>query len=479
MNGQRWIVRTAVTVFLATATAIWLSSAASLGGFTAATVTNTNTARAATLSISNSLGGSGCSATASGATTPSTCTGSLYPNSATTSVAAGATNLITNAGTVSAGATTSSYRVPGCGPVSLANSISAGANGVLLPRGNAVFNPTPTTGPLSGGTGGFITLDGSTGTYAASTGATSEPLIGALGSSLGLGIWFRTTSTSTSPLFSFSASPLVSTTATSDRTLYLDPTGKIGFIAAGTATTTVGTASGVAKYNDGAWHFAYVSLSGSLVGGLTGYSVTISVDAKPVGSPTTSALLGSLSSYSGYWHAGWALNSPAAGYFAGSLAGFMVDDSGSAPTSISTVPTSYAFDTKDTQLWTMADSGGSFDGTTVGGVYTGTAYPSSAANPCSSVSVTWTLTNPAATIASGATLASLNTAQTAADPDPGGVQTSTISLSHASGINSYLIGLIVYAPVVSTYSVGTNWQVSFAWSAPAAGAVTGSTFVIR
>ena len=473
MNGRNWIVRASVALFLATAAAIWLSSSGTLGGFTAARATNgTNTARLASLSIANSLGGSGCTATASGATTPTTCTGSLYPSSAGATATAGATNTVTNTGTTPADATTARYRVPGCGPVSLANTGTSASNGVLLPRVGTTF--APTDGPVSGG--GSITLNGSTG-YAAAVGQANEPTISGLLStaSYGLGIWFRTTnSTTATPLFGLSSAATAATSTSSNRVLYLDAAGRISFLPTANGTPTVSLpASPAAGYNDGTWHFAYVLFAG---GGL-GYSTSVFVDGSKLGS-WDGAFLGSIPAASGYWTAGWAASGAGAGYFRGSLAGFLVDDSGSAPKTFTGRPTTYGFDATATQLWTMSDSGGSYDGTTVAGIYTGTAYPNSAANPCSSVLVTWTLANPAGSVASGATLASLSTAVTVAAPGPGVAQTSTILLSRAGGLNSYLVGLIVYAPIVSTYSVGTNWQVAFSWNTPAAGPATGSTFVL-
>ena len=476
MNGQTWIVRTAVALFLATAAAIWLSSSGTLGGFSAARTTNgTNNARLASLSISNSLGGSACTATANGATTPSTCTGSLYPSTVGATATAGATDTITNTGSTPADATTAKYRVPGCGPVSLANTGTSASNGVLLPRVGTTF--APNDGPVSGG--GSITLANAPATgYAAAVSSASEPTISGLLStaSYGLGIWFRTTSTTAAPLFGLSSTPTAAATgATSNRVLYLDAAGRVAFLPTANGTPTAAVpASPAAGFNNGAWHFAYVSLAGS---GL-GYSTTIFVDGTQLGT-WDGAFLGSIPAATGYWTAGWAGSGAGAGYFRGSLAGFLVDDSGAAPKTFSGKPTTYTFDGNATQLWTMSDSGGSYDGTTVGGIYTGATYPSSAANPCQSVSVTWTLANPAGSVASGATLASLSTAVTVAAPGPGVAQTSSILLNRTSTINSYLVGLIVYAPILSTYTVGSNWQVSFTWNAPAAGATAGSTFAVQ
>ncbi|WP_375486245.1 hypothetical protein [uncultured Jatrophihabitans sp.] len=466
MDLSRRITRTATSLFLAAVALVWLSTSGTLGGFTKAYLNNTNSsARTAKLAITNSAGGSGCTATASGATVPTACTDSLYPASATTAGAAGPTNSITNSGTAPAAAMVSSYKVAGCGVVYGANTVSAGANGIMFPRNGAAF---------VAGSGKFasngLLLDGSTG-YAASATASTEPTNSGsfTTKNYGLGIWFKTTSTSASPLFSFSASPLVDTTMTSDRTLYLDAAGKIGFVPESGKTTTPGLGSGVSRYNDGAWHFAYVAIAASIVS----YSITVSVDGKSA-STGSANYPAALDSYSGYWHLGWAPKAPAAGYFAGSLAGFVVDDDGSAPTGVVATPTTYSFDSAPTEQWNLSDSGGSFDGATVSGVYTA-SYPSGTTNPCATVNISWTMANPPATVFPGSpTLASLPSSGSIADPEPNTSQSSTITLSHASTISPNLAGLIIYAPIVATYTTG-SWQVSFMWNAPTAG----STFVIR
>ena len=464
MNSSRRITRTATSLFLAAVALVWLSTSGTLGGFTKGYLANnTSATRTASLSIANSIGGTGCSAVATTVTTPNACTSTLYPTSVGTTAASGATNGITNKGTVTSAAMSSNYKLAGCGPVSAANAVANGPNSVLLPRNNATFS---TSGPFNG-SGGSLVLDGSTGTYAASVGSTSEPVL-ASGDTFGVGIWFKTSAATTGPLFSFSASPLNNASSTSDRTVYLDSTGRIGLWLTST-TNAVSTT----RYNDNVWHFAYLSVS---YVSRTSFSGTLSVDAKSVIAGTVTD---TLASYPGYWHVGWGAK-PSVGYFNGSLGGFVVDDSGDAPATISTKPTSYSFDTTTrTEAWDLSDSGGAYNGTSVSGIYTGTTYPSGAANPCGSVTATWTLTSPAATVASsGTTLSSLTTnAATVADPDPGVTQTSTISLVHASNINSYLVGLNVYAPVVSTYTVG-SWKVAFTWSGGASLAGNDTTFVI-
>jgi hypothetical protein len=332
---------------------------------------------------------------------------------------------------------------------------------------------------------GAITLNGSTG-YASSVASTPEPtgplVIGQ--SVYGLGIWFKTSSTSVSPLFGFGSNSL-DTTGSNDRILYLDAAGKIGFIATTSGASTVtGTAAGVPAYNDGAWHFAYVSITSiKVVLGLS-FTVTVFVDGLQAGTGT-SGLLGSLASYPGYWHVGWSPISGTARYFTGSLSDFIVDDSGNAPATIAANPTTYtSFDANRTEQWPMNDSGGAFDGTaTTGTLPAGTTLPSGPSDPCTSVDIAWAMTNPAAIVLTNTTIrAAVVTpgwSPISARPGPGVTQTSTITTQRDATFNAYVAGLIIYAPIQMEYSVGTApWTVSFVWGTPAAGAATGSTFVI-
>lgn len=475
--AARHLLRLAAAALACTLAALWLCTGGTLSGFRVASLVNAGADTgfsAATLSVSNSRGGAPCAATATSPSTTTSCTSSVYP-AGTASGTNTQTNTVTNTGTVPAAAITARYRIAGCGAVDLANSGTSATNGPMLVRSGTTL--APASGPFPGA--GSVSLASSS--YAASVAPTSEPVGPPIGTfSYGLGIWFATTSTAGSPLFSFAAAPTTGTGA-DDRVLYVDAKGKIGFIATTSGVTTpAGKASGVTRYNDGSWHFAYVSISGTRIVQGIGYTVAIYVDGKPV-TTVGSSRLGALSSYAGYWHIGWASVSPASGYFTGSLSGFTVDDSGRAPTSApSSNPGSVGWDAGATQLWPLNDSGGTFDGvSSPGGIYTG-GNPGGV-DPCSLVAVTWTLDNPSQTVTTGAfpTLASMVSASYRTTSAPGAVpETQTITLTSTAPSGSYAVGLVLYAPVQSTYAAGTTWSVSFTWNAPAAGSTAGSTVVI-
>jgi hypothetical protein len=477
------LLRAAVCAFLGSLLAVWAVAAGTLGGFSAATVGNpTNNAGTGLLAISHAYPTSAtCSATPTAPVTTTSCSSSLYPPSVPASGTALRSDAIANTGTYSGSAISARARVASCGPVQLANSVAGGTNGAMLPRNGTTFSPT--SGPMT--SSGAITLNGSTG-YASSVASTSEPtgpvVIGQ--SVYGLGIWFKTSSTSVSPLFGFGSNSL-DTTGSNDRILYLDAAGKIGFIATTSGASTVtGTAAGVPAYNDGAWHFAYVVITANkLLAGLN-FTITIFVDGAQASS-TGSGLLGSLASYSGYWHAGWSPIGGTPRYFTGSLSDFIVDDSGNAPATIAANPTTYtSFDANRTEQWPMNDSGGAFDGTTTAGTLpAGTTLPTGPSDPCTSIDIAWAMTNPAATVLANMTIrAAVVTAGwtiISARPGPGVTQTSPITTQRDATFNAYVAGLIIYAPIQMEYSVGTApWTVSFVWGTPAAGAATGSTFVI-
>ncbi|MBE7163662.1 MAG: hypothetical protein INR72_20675, partial [Williamsia herbipolensis] len=357
---------------------------------------------------------------------------------------------------------------------------SGSSSDAMLPRAGTTF--APSTGPASGF--GSIALDGTSGyasSVTASTAASGPALLGT--ANYGLGIWFKTTSTTPGALFGLGTDPLDQVGLNNDRILYLDGSGRIGFVAAtGLGNIlSLGTAAGVSGYNDGNWHYAYVAMTVlKIVAGLTS-TVTLLVDGKQV----SQKLIVGLVSYAGYWHVGWSPVSGVGRYFNGSLSGFTVDESGTAPTAASATsnPTSYtSFDPTRTAQWRFDDSGGSFDGTTALGVLpSGTALPGNATAPCSSIDLAWDLAAPAATVTAStpmSTLVSAGWKPVSANPDPGATQTSTITLKRDATFSAYSVGLILYAPLQMEYSVNSTWTTLFTWDAPAPNTAVGSTFVV-
>jgi hypothetical protein len=446
------------------------------GGLQARVDNTADNAASGTLLYSHSYSGGPCTSVPSGTITNSqsvNCAGSLYPATA----AAAKTDSITANGTLPSSGVTQTVRAASCGAVQLANRIDA--THPMLARYGTTFGAA---GPMTGSAA--ITLDGAgPGGYESAVVSQPQPtgpaIIGS--ASYGLGIWFKTSSTTGGPLFGFGSSAS-NIAGTQDRILYLTAAGKIGFIAAGTASTPVSSTS----YNNGGWHFAYVRIDTTrIVVGLS-YTVTVFVDGVSATSGS-SGLLGALNSYAGYWHLGWSPVSGLPSYLAGSLSNFVVLNNGSAPTSLAVVTTQTAFDTNTasaSEHWRLDDAGT---------VTASVSLPVINANaPCSYVDIQWGFTNPLSCAAGPASTTSACTvanttlsafvtsgAQTVSSAAPGTTQTSTITLAHdatytGAAITNFLSGLMIYAPLTIKMAVGaTPWSTAFTWADP-----PGSTFLL-
>lgn len=432
----------AAAVSLLTVAVLWVATGETAGGFSSAVITNAaDSARTAVLAVSHAYGSSTCAASATD-TSPFSCPSRVVPATVPSSGTASISDTVTNTGTAPASAIGARYRVAACGAVALANTGTSASSGALLPR-SSTTTFAPTGGPNAGL--GAVTFDGATG-YAAAVGATTEPTGSVLAvSTYGMGVWFRTASTTVSPLFGFGSSA-TNGVASNDRILYLDANGAVVFVAGPTIVTV-----SAGKFNDNAWHFAWVRLS---VATSLLYTATVYVDGTQVSSVSGGLTL--LSGYSGYWHLGW---SPVAGtgrYFAGSLSDFVVDDSGSAPTN-PTPPTTYAALT-GTQQWRLNDSGGGWDGTTLSGTATSGA---GGVLPCSNVDVTWTV-GGTAVLASTLTAAVSSGYQARTFVDAAQTQNSTVALGRDATFSSYVPGLLLVVPVQASYAVG-GWSITLQW----------------
>ena len=446
----------AATCVLLTAVAVvWSGTSGALGGFSVSNTNSANTAGSGSLSYTHTYQATSCTSVAGQATT-TPCTGSIAPTTATLASPAtvSATDSITNNGTIGASNLTQQVRAASCGVVKLDN----GKNSVnpMLPRYGTTF--LPTSGPMTDS--GAITFDGQNpGGYAAGVVSQAQPNPGiSLGTTYGLGIWFKTTSTAGGPLFGIGNS---STNATggNDRILYMNPSGTLSFIQNTTGTTTTTTTS----YNNGNWHFAYVTMSevNVLIVGLTS-TTTIYVDGATAGSG--GGVLVGYSSDTGYWHIGWSPVSGVSPYFAGSLSNFVVFNNGGAPAAPTTAQraSQSAFNSwasSATEQWILNDSG-----TTT---YSGTLPDrTSALSPCTKVDVTWSFTNPASSFAGSLTTLASGW-QNVASLAPGTTETGTVSASRDTTytVTDYLPGLHLYAPL--SFRVQTNpvslWSVTFTW----------------
>lgn len=404
-----------------------------------------------------------------------TCTGGINPAAAVPLTGTvSRTDDITAEGTLPAASVTQQVRAASCGPVKLEDRLDS-AN-PALPRYATTF--ATSSGPLSGS--GSVTFDGSTG-YAANIVNEAQPNPAlTLGSTYALGVFFKTTSTAGGALFGYALSPL-SVSTTSHRILYMDTNGKVGF-GYNTGNGTTGVSS--TAYNDGTWHFAYITIRVVEVLVIKYVYITLYVDGTEVAS--VPGLQVSVSYDTGYWHLGWApsaLHSYMSGlseHFNGSLSNFVVWNGGNAESTLKDLGSSGSQSTFNSNLgsevtdhWQLDDSG-----TTT---YSG-QYPPGAYDACEMVNFTWGFTSPtscawspqsttdACNTLTPSTLAAFVSAgwQTIGTPSPSGTQTSTIYVSRAATYTDvYMPGLHLYTPL-SFKATCSSWSNTFTW--PEAGA---------
>ena len=436
---------------------VWTATSPTLSAWTAGVVGNpANTAAPASLAFSHTPGTGASCALGPRVTGTATCAGSVLPTAASTGGTVTGTDAITNTGTAGAGNLTASVRGASCAPVQLAN-LRAPAD-VMLPRYGTSFL---SSGPFGGSSA--ITLDG-TG-YAAAV--TQDQMRSSAGETYAMGAWFKAGAGQYGPLLGLDSSPVNSATNNGDdRTLFLTSDGRLNVVY-GTGGAKLTTAS---AYNDGAWHFAYVTLSVNPLVGLTN-TVSLSVDG---GTPTTATGLFGYSTVTGYWHLGWGstalMGANSTAYFTGSLSNLVAFNSGSAPArptpaqlASQSAFTTWASGASD--HWVLGDSG-----TTT---YVGAQPVIGATSPCTFLDVVWSFTGPAATAVTSRSLAAFATGASfpvAAVPGPGVTQTSSFAVTRGGGYNAYVAGLRLYVPVsyVVKPPVGT-WSLTFTWSG--AGAV--------
>lgn len=434
----------------------------------AGVVTNsTGTARSAELAFSHAYQATGCSLAARTAATQG-CAGSIAPTTGATAAGVAATDLVTNNGTATAAHLQAAVRAPSCGPVKHDNRVAAG--NPLLPRHGTTFHTSG--GPMDGA--GYVTLDGGAGStpggYATSVTAATQPGAGLVsaGRLSGVGVWFKAAPGTAGPLVSFTASAS-NGTGSGDRALYLDAAGKLRLTWNVTGSSIGPTSS---SYADNAWHFAYVTFGGVNVVALGVIpQVTLWVDGTQQAT-TPLISLSPTSSYSGYWHLGWAPTSVtglATSYLNGSLSNLVIINVGTIPagSTLGKPTTQAAFNTATsaaTDHWVLADPG-----TTT---FTGT-LPATMTTPCAKVTVQWTFTNPSGTATATVPLSTFadGTWRSVDAPAPGGTQTSTITVRQGTGYSTDLSGLHLYAPLsyrVQTLPAGSAWSQTFTWAGAAA-----------
>jgi hypothetical protein len=421
---------------------VWGAAAPTQGAWSAARLTNEPTSSAtAALAATHSAGT--CSASLTTSSTVA-CSGTPAPATATTAGAVTGTDSLTNSGTVPASALTRTVRAASCATVKLDDRVAT-AN-VMLPRYGTSFQRADPWGGTNA-----LALDG-TG-YAAAVTQQSQAVT--VGVRYGLGVWFRAAAGQSGPLFAQTTNPAGATGA-SDRTMYLNANGTLGF-----AFNSLGTGrvTSSASYANGAWHFAYVTMTGTVLG-LLG-NTTLYVDGTAVAS---SLGLVPYTTTTGYWRLGsgsTALTGGANATFTGALSNFVVFND-NAPSS--QVPGSQAAFTtwaaSATDHWLLGDSG-----TTT---YTGSQPVIGTTSPCTMLNVAWSFTNPAATVTGPAALSAFadGTARTvSAAPGPGVAQVGSLTITRGGTYNTYVSGLRLYVPITDTLRVGTtSWLLTFSWS---------------
>lgn len=393
------------------------------------------------------------------------CTGTLASGQVTGS-GLSAADAITNNGNVPSARLTQTVALTSCEPVAFANTKTP-AN-PLVDRYATSFNQA---GPPPGAS---ATFDGNSG-YATGVAALPQQptsLIAA-GTFSGIGIWFKANATS-GPLFSFGASAS-NGSGNVDRTLYLNASGQLSFVW-NTAGSSIGPTTTSGGYADNVWHFAYVTLGGInvVVIGLIP-QVTLYVDGvQRAATPLIS--LSPLSSYSGYWHAGYAPTATTGlttSYFGGSLSNFVVFN-GTVPTAppayMGTSLTFAAFAANATEWWPLNDTGTTtFTGTLP---VVGAGFGTTASAACKTLDLGWSFTNPAGSATSAASslyawVATPGTTTTAVGaPGPGATQSATLALTHDASYDAYVAGLHLWVPMTSTISLtpGAKWALVFAWT---------------
>lgn len=446
-------------LLVALAVAAWVPGARA--GWTAAQVTNaTDTVRTGRLTLDHTWGSSTCAGTGPA---DAACGGAPLPTGPSSGSTQTQTDTVRN--TTPSGAFTQQVQVVSCAPARFANSTTAADP--MLPRYGVTRGVTdPWGGAVAAG------FDGST-QYAADVVPTTTSLVA--GSSYSIGLWFRApVGSGGGGLLSLNASPVASTTAGANPTLYLDASGRVRAKLDGTPVLVVpvilvlSSASGT-DLRDGHWHHVALTVNRKV---LT-TDLKLYVDGAQVDAVNDAVLLvGTLSD--SWWHLAWTdttalsgLGDPPA-HFTGRLAGAFrttttLSAAAVAGLASSATATSYASALSGAQhLWMLGDAATATHTAAI-------SYVSGGA-PCAHVRLGWTL---------GATTAFALTpldqlagagwlpASPAAAPGPGTTQALTTSYARvASGYDSDVAGLELVVPLAHRVLLtGTAWTLRFDWSA--------------
>lgn len=450
----------AVTGLLLAALVAAAGVPAAQAGWTAAQVANsTDSARTGRLGLTHTWATGSCAGTGPADTA---CTGSPLPTGASTASTQSVNDTLSNS--TPSGASTQQVQVLSCAPSRFADGATPADP--MLPRygvTRGVADPW--------GTSVAAGFDGST-QYAADVVPTTTSLVA--GSSSSIGLWFRApTGSGGGGLLSLNASPVATTSAGANPTLYLDGNGRVRAKLDGTPALvlpiilTLASPSGT-DYRDARWHHLVLTVNRKV---LT-TDLKLYVDGAQVDAVNDAVLLvGTLSD--SWWHLAWTdttalvgLGDPPA-FFTGRLAGVfrttsVLSAAAVAALAASATSTAYAGALGGAQhLWMLGDAGTSTHTAAV-------AYVSGGA-PCAHVRLGWTLGGtPAFTLTPLDQLAGAGwlPASPAAAPGPGASQTLTTAYARvAAGYDADVAGLELVVPLAHRVLLtGSAWTLRFDWA---------------
>lgn len=438
-----------------------LGAEATRAGWTTAQVANaTNTAKTGRLAFSHTYASTTCVGAGPADTA---CAGSPVTAAASSASTQTLDTTLSNQ-TTGGGAFTQQVQVTSCAPAAFANSTTSGDP--LLARNRVTRNATDKWGTTSA-----AAFDGST-QYAADVISTTTAA--AASTSYTIGLWFKSAPGSAGGgLLSLNASPVDSTSAGANPSVYLDPSGRVRARFDGVPIIVVPVILTVASgagtdYRDSQWHHIALTVGrGALTTDLRLY-----VDGAVVDTALGVTLLVGTGS-AAWWHVGWTDTTGLVGlgnptpYFTGSLSGVFRTTTALSGATVSTLAgaasaTAYVSALSGAQhVWMLAEGRTATFATAIAYVTGG--------NPCAHVRLGWTL--GATTAFTPTALASLTSsgwlpASPAAAPAGGASHILTTSYSRVpAGYDTDVAGLELVTALGHRSSLsGSSWRLLFEWT---------------
>ncbi|WP_182376571.1 LamG-like jellyroll fold domain-containing protein [Nocardioides sp. WS12] len=430
------------------------------GWTTAQVATTTNSVKVGRLAFTHTYASTTCVGTGPADTA---CTGGPVTNAASSSSAQTLDTTLSNQ-TTGGGSFTQQVQVTSCAPAAFTNATTGGDP--LLPRNRVTRNVADTWGTTSA-----AAFDGST-QYAADV--TSTTTAAAASTSYSIGLWFKAAPGSAGGgLLSLNASPVDTTSAGANPSVYLDPSGRVRARFDGVpiliipVILTVASGAGT-DYRDGQWHHIALTVGRSI---LT-TDLRLYVDGALADSALGVTLLVGTGS-AAWWHVGWTDTTGLVGlgnptpYFTGSLSGVF-----RTTTALSAGTVSSLAGASSASAYASALSGGQHvwmlaEGRTA--TYTPAIPYVTGGNPCTHVRLGWTLGATSAftpTAITSLTSSGWLPASPAAAPAGGAGHTLTTSYSRVPvGYDSDVAGLELVTALGHRASLsGTSWRLLFEWT---------------